>query len=443
MSTLSDTQSSTKPLRVSNWQWRSLRMQFLRQLLWPLILAFIISAAVMAANNYRETASRQTQWRQQMLETFSKALAKPLWDCDDATARGIAQTLAQMPMVQSVQLQNLCADEQVEIGRIDTSLSDDNAQGSNTEVPRLLQTSIGYWDESQRRFTVGHLRLQFEPISVLRTSARDLAEQIGIFAVILLALFTMVALAFRRTIERPLTRLHQAMQQQQTVADAGLPDKKLHDELTDVTAVYNRLLQELQSQAQHDALTGLGNRKVLEQQLQLAIAQSTQARTDLQGYVMLLDLDGFKPINDTYGHAAGDFVLQTVAQRLRDVTRSSDTVTRLGGDEFVIIANDYPGENGMVHILERISQAVEAPQHYNGHTFRIGASIGYARIPQDGISCEALLAHADQAMYQAKQMRKASPISALNTTAHPQSADTLYSQARHFVPTEGLKNTSC
>src|SRR5690606_27122716 len=104
------------------------------------------------------------------------------------------------------------------------------------------------------------------------------------------------------------------------------------EEISEVTQTYNTQLQELRQQARHDSLTGLGNRLLLEEHLSRAIRRA--ARTGLQGHVLLLDLDRFKPINDTFGHAAGDAVLRTVAQRLLACVRDTDTVTRLGGDEF-------------------------------------------------------------------------------------------------------------
>lgn len=161
----------------------------------------------------------------------------------------------------------------------------------------------------------------------------------------------------------------------------------------------------LQHRARHDPLTGLGNRVVLEEALGHALAHA-QAGEDLHGYVLLLDLDGFKPVNDTHGHAAGDALLQTVAQRLQACLRSTDTVTRLGGDEFVIVAQGKGPQFQLDQLLAKVTAAVEAPVDYLGQALQVGASIGAARFPEAGRSSAELLVRADQAMYAAKQAKR-------------------------------------
>lgn len=476
------TQRSTTPRwhpqpSPSQIAWRSLRHQFLYKLLWPLLLAFVLAASLTAVINYRQGSSEQRQWRMQMIETFSKTLIKPLWDCDDATTRGIVHTLSQMPSVHSVQLQDMCAGITVEVGTLSDAaqitlaehrsmlpslqMDSDSNQGNdkgmtptrlpisplalptNTALPQLLLQTLEYRDEHNRRFVVGHLVLEFTPFSALQASSRGLVEQLITFAAILLAVFSVVALVFRITIERPLTLLHQAMLRQETVHGTQAPERQLHDELTDVTDVYNQLLQELQSQAQNDALTGLGNRTVLEQHLRqaLTLARANQATQNARSYVLLLDLDNFKPINDTYGHTGGDFVLQTVAQRLREVSNSSDIITRLGGDEFVIIAHNCTSEQEVARSVQRIVQAVEAPIQFGPHQLHVGVSVGYACIDPSApnlSSSESLMAQADQAMYVTKHARKTQgqPTSTITLTA-PASSD-MRREADH----ENAANTS-
>lgn len=387
--------------------WRSLRRQFLYKLVGPLVLAFLGAATIIAVTNYRAGVQEQTLLRQQIMETFTSALIKPLWDCDDTTARGIMQALAGINIVQGVQLQDLCAKNTVEIGIVAQAphrIRDELA------VPELLTRPLVYRDPLNRRFAVGALSVQFQPFSIWDASLQSLAEQLSLFAVTVAAILAVVALVFRYTIERPLTHLHQAMLHQQTVHGNLPPARALRDELTDVSDVYDGLLQELQSQAQLDTLTGLGNRKALDKVLHhtLALASATRSATpDTQDYVLLLDLDGFKPINDTYGHAAGDAVLQAVAQRLRQSMRECDAVLRLGGDEFVIILHAGPPLEGLPQVLQRIAQALAPPIPFGEHQLHTGASIGHARIPQDGSSQDALLAHADHSMYAHKQARKA------------------------------------
>lgn len=164
--------------------------------------------------------------------------------------------------------------------------------------------------------------------------------------------------------------------------------------------------RELQHRACHDPLTGLGNRVVLEAAIQRAL-EHCQADPGLHGYVLLLDLDGFKPVNDRYGHAAGDALLQTMAQRLQASLRSTDTVTRLGGDEFVIVAQGKGPQFQLGQLLDKVTAAVEAPVDYQSQRLQVGASIGAARFPGEGLSSAELLVRADQAMYAAKQGKRA------------------------------------
>jgi diguanylate cyclase (GGDEF)-like protein/PAS domain S-box-containing protein len=154
-------------------------------------------------------------------------------------------------------------------------------------------------------------------------------------------------------------------------------------------------------EAEHDRLTGLSNRVTLEDRLGQGIRVAREC--EQQYAVLFIDLDKFKPINDTYGHQVGDAVLCEVAKRLRSATRASDTVARLGGDEFVIgLANVCDdGVPGLV--ARKVQQSLSRPIEIDGLSCEIGASIGISRFPHDGQTPEALIRAADMAMYRAKQ----------------------------------------
>jgi diguanylate cyclase (GGDEF)-like protein len=160
-----------------------------------------------------------------------------------------------------------------------------------------------------------------------------------------------------------------------------------------------RLEAELQHQALHDPLTGLGNRILLQRQLEAAVAHD-----DRFGHVsvMLLDLDGFKHVNDTHGHTAGDEVLRLVAARLRRLTRPTDTIARTGGDEFVLLC---PGtdEGTAVRIAQRIIDAIRSPLSVGEVTVQLGVSVGVAHQDGDLADADGLLIEADRAMYVAKR----------------------------------------
>lgn len=162
--------------------------------------------------------------------------------------------------------------------------------------------------------------------------------------------------------------------------------------------------QEMRHLASHDMLTGLPNRILLMTCLNEAIAQSRRAGDSL--CVFFIDLDRFKNINDSLGHAVGDQVLVEVAQRLVSAVRKGDTVARLGGDEFVVIMIN-PGQNKQITALsKKIQTTIAAPMLLSGHELYVGSSIGISRFEQDGSDALALLKHADAAMYQAKQSGK-------------------------------------
>lgn len=150
----------------------------------------------------------------------------------------------------------------------------------------------------------------------------------------------------------------------------------------------------------HDTLTGLPNRALLHDRIDQAILHAERAGGNVA--VLFLDLDGFKNVNDTLGHEAGDRLLCTVAARLQDLVRKSDTVARLGGDEFVMVLEQAHADTAAL-IARKILDAVQQPITIERHELRIGVSIGICLYPQDGLNQQTLLRNADTAMYQAKE----------------------------------------
>ncbi|MBJ6750267.1 EAL domain-containing protein [Geomonas anaerohicana] len=164
-----------------------------------------------------------------------------------------------------------------------------------------------------------------------------------------------------------------------------------------------RLEQVIKHQAQHDVLTDLPNRKLFMDFLALELAQARRNRKNLA--VLFLDLDHFKQINDTLGHAAGDLLLQSVAQRLKACVRESDTVARIGGDEFNVLMPDLAQTDDVGTVVSKIMGVFQAPFRLEGVEVKVGTSVGISMFPADGDSSEELLQKADSAMYAAKQNR--------------------------------------
>ena len=165
---------------------------------------------------------------------------------------------------------------------------------------------------------------------------------------------------------------------------------------------------ELARLARHDALTGLINRASLIEEVDHAIAAADPKAERLA--VLLIDLDRFKPINDMFGHAAGDEVLIEVARRLQASLRPRDVVARLGGDEFVVLLPRAGNDDDVCEIGLRINRTLGRDMEIEGHRMRLGASIGCAFWPQDAVDVDGLLSAADLAMYRAKRSDRDDPV---------------------------------
>jgi diguanylate cyclase (GGDEF)-like protein len=162
---------------------------------------------------------------------------------------------------------------------------------------------------------------------------------------------------------------------------------------------------EIYHRATHDPLTGISNRALFYDRLRQGLLLATRRASGLA--IVNLDMDGLKPINDQFGHRAGDAALREIATRLRRVCRQSDTVARLGGDEFGVVLPDIQDRASVEHHAERISAEIDAPMPFEGQVLKVGASLGIAVFPDDGADVVELVDKADQAMYVAKRARKA------------------------------------
>ncbi|PPD42008.1 MAG: hypothetical protein CTY16_15280 [Methylobacter sp.] len=178
-----------------------------------------------------------------------------------------------------------------------------------------------------------------------------------------------------------------------------------HDSLwmmLDITEI-KKQQEQIQHIAYHDILTDLPNRLLLADRLDQAIAQSRRSGHLLA--VCYLDLDGFKPVNDNFGHAAGDILLKEAAHRMQSSVRGNDTVCRLGGDEFVLLLTDLNEADEHQMVLERVIAEINKPVRLNEHDeAKVTASIGITIFPGDDGNSDSLLRHADWAMYQAKKL---------------------------------------
>ena len=156
--------------------------------------------------------------------------------------------------------------------------------------------------------------------------------------------------------------------------------------------------------ALHDPLTGLPNRRLLEDRMEIMLDRAE--RNHLRAAVLMVDLDGFKQVNDTYGHAVGDEFLRAVASRLALVVRKADTLARSGGDEFTVLVSDILQPDGAGILARKLQEVLDQPIPVGDLQLRVSASIGVAVYPDDGRTAEELCAMADAQMYQTKRHTK-------------------------------------
>jgi diguanylate cyclase (GGDEF)-like protein/PAS domain S-box-containing protein len=159
--------------------------------------------------------------------------------------------------------------------------------------------------------------------------------------------------------------------------------------------------QRLEQQAYHDGLTGLPNRELMEDRLAQVLNQAR--RRGIEAAVLFIDLDHFKQVNDSLGHAVGDALLREAAERLRSCVRAADTVARMGGDEFVVLLSEVSRAQDAAIVASKIVERISRPFLIEGQTAFVTASVGIATFPSDGVIGDALLKNADAAMFRAKQ----------------------------------------
>jgi len=165
-----------------------------------------------------------------------------------------------------------------------------------------------------------------------------------------------------------------------------------------------RSRSDLAALAMYDQLTGLPNRHLLEDRAEMIFARHKRNPED-KCAILFLDLDGFKEINDSYGHKAGDAVLRAIAHRTKAVVREKDTVARWGGDEFIILM-DQVDQDFLKQLTERLRREIEAPVPFEGSTLQVGVSVGVSICPATGGNLDQVLKKADQNMYEEKQQRR-------------------------------------
>jgi len=272
----------------------------------------------------------------------------------------------------------------------------------------LLLTSfvcVGYRVPGARLFALAWLMLLTGAVLLaLRNFALIPSNFLTLYAMQIGSGLEMILLSFALA-----ARFNELKRQRE--AALQLNEQILAQRVTERTRALEQANQRLSELALQDPLTGLANRTALQQHLDLALARS-QRRNELLA-VMLIDLDGFKPINDQHGHGYGDLVLAEVAQRLRQYVRDTDLPARLGGDEFVVICENVQSAEDAQDLARRLLEGLDTPMYMEDRAVRVGASIGIA-LSRGNEDATTLIRLADAAMYRAKaegrnRVRLASP----------------------------------
>ena len=292
---------------------------------------------------------------------------------------------------------------------------------AKSDIPRLLEKLNRQAELIQLEFPIAHngVLLGRFLVGISRHSLqsefrRQLLIQILVLTALVLFLSAAIHAVFRFNVLFPIRRLIAASQKVGR-GQYALVEVKSADELGLLALAFNAMIEDIRQeqanlhrQANFDMLTGLPNRMMALDRIGQEI---NRARRSRQRFAMFfIDLDNFKDVNDSLGHAVGDDLLVATGVRVRAMLRDADTVARLGGDEFLVLAPDVSGEAQVEEIAERLIKAISEPQDLNGRKVVARCSIGIALFPDNGDSAQTLMANADNAMYQAKATGQGSAI---------------------------------
>lgn len=286
-------------------------------------------------------------------------------------------------------------------------------KSQSTQVNELVASFVRVQldAQDQQRFVILGLA---QPTDFILSDARQLAWSIAKLVAILSLLSMLLAALVAHAITRPVDAMMTSIKR--FTSDRSVAPLPLlrSDELGLLARSLDQMQHEILTQlgnlqasrtaldhlAQHDPMTGLPNRRCFFERLEHAIANARRSGKPLA--VLFVDLDHFKQINDRFGHAIGDQVLQAVARQLSSITREVDTVARMGGDEFVILLEHFEQTRDILLIVQKLHERFQTSLFIDGHELDIRASIGVSLYPRDGISAEQLLQYADSAMYSSK-----------------------------------------
>lgn len=376
------------------------------------IAIFIVEIALVVVS----TKQQLTTTQQELLDSVEQPAANAVWALDDNLAR---QTLEGAIKVEHVGSAVIELDD----GSMFVSVSNNRANNSQTfislsnqlfddlkEISRPLYRPF-YFEGTQKQQLIGTLTIFYDTQELTNTLFSQL--RFSFFATLARALLLTLVLTvvFHRFLTQPIARISEAIDkiEPDSPDENLLPMSNAHkdDELGLVTSKFNQILiqfsqtqSKLRKMATRDPLTGLPNRTLLLETIAVTIQRSRVHKRSFA--LMFIDLDRFKNINDSLGHALGDQFLARIARILERVVGDKGSVSRLGGDEFVILADSVHSPDQAADFVDKLLVQLNVPIQLNEHAIHPAASIGISIYPEDGSSAEDLIRHADIAMYSAK-----------------------------------------
>ncbi|MCU8003846.1 putative bifunctional diguanylate cyclase/phosphodiesterase [Shewanella sp. SM96] len=376
------------------------------------IAIFIVEIALVVVS----TKQQLTTTQQELLDSVEQPAANAVWALDDNLAR---QTLEDAIKVEHVGSAVIELDD----GSMFVSVSNNKQNNSQTfislsnklfddlkEISRPLYRPF-YFEGTQQQQLIGTLTVFYDTQELTNTLFSQL--RFSFFATLARALLLTLVLSvvFHRFLTQPIARISEAIDkiEPDSPDENLLPMSNAHkdDELGLVTSKFNQILiqfsqtqSKLRKMATRDPLTGLPNRTLLLETIAVTIQRSRVHKRSFA--LMFIDLDRFKNINDSLGHALGDQFLARIARILERFVGDKGTVSRLGGDEFVILADTVHTPDQAADFVDKLLLQLNVPIQLNEHAIHPAASIGISIYPEDGNSAEDLIRHADIAMYSAK-----------------------------------------
>jgi diguanylate cyclase (GGDEF)-like protein len=376
------------------------------------IAIFIVEIALVVVNTKQQLHSSQ----QELLDSVEQTTTNAVWALDDKLAQQTLEGIIKVDNVGSAVLE-------LDDGSLFVSVSSEGEDfsanyiilsnrlfGELKEISRPLYRPF-YFEGTQNQQLIGSLTIFYDTQKLTTQLFNQL--QLSFIATLARALLLTLVLTvvFHRFLTQPIARISEAIDK----IDPDMPDENLlpisvahkDDELGSVTTKFNQILlqfsqtqNKLRKMATRDPLTGLPNRTLLLETLNVTIQRS---RVHKRNFALLfIDLDRFKNVNDSLGHALGDQFLARIARILERVVGDKGSVARLGGDEFVVLADDIESPDQAADFVDKLLIQLNTPLQLNEHTIHPAASIGISIYPDDGISAEDLIRHADIAMYSAK-----------------------------------------